>query len=167
MKRIAAIIFALILLLPALTSCAKKKTAECISVLLAMTEAEIDLPAGRIYSSKAEEGSDEFLPDSLTSALLGGGCMPELRESWQDMAFYLSLNDSPCEFVVIYCRDNDTAIDTAKLLNARLDAVRTDKKGEKYSKMLDSATVAIVGNYALLIVSSDTENALKTAKKAI
>ena len=93
--------------------------------------------------------------------------MPELRESWQDMAFYLSLNDSPCEFAVIYCRDNDTAIDTAKLLNARIDAVRTDKKDEKYSKMLDSATVAIVGNYALLIISSDTETALKTAKKAI
>ena len=167
MKRIAAIFFAFIMLLPALSSCAQKETSDCRTILVAMTEAEIDLPAGRIYSSKAEEGSDEFLPDSLTSALLGGGCMPELRESWQDMAFYLSLNDSPCEFAVIYCRDNDTAIDTAKLLNARIDAVRTDKKDEKYSKMLDSATVAIVGNYALLIISSDTETALKTAKKAI
>ena len=132
-----------------------------------MTNAEISLPAGKIYWSGAEKGEDDYLSASLLNALLGSGMTATLRESWLDIALFLSLGESPSEFAVILCRDRDSAIDTAKLLNLRLSAVKATKKAPEYKEMTENAKVTVIGNYALLIISSDSEAALKIFNKTV
>ena len=166
MKRIAAIFFVVIFTVLTLASCQERKAVPCRDVLAHMMDGEINVPAGKIYSSKAESGSDEFLPDSLTSALFGNGSMPKITAGWLDCALFLSLNEHPCELAVVYCQDRDTALDTAKLLNIRIDEVKK-QKGEQYAQMLDSAKVTVIGNYAVMAISTDSENAISKAKKAI
>lgn len=167
MKRIAAIFLIIFIVILNLVSCADSPPESCRSVLLAMTKSEIALPAGRYYFSKAEEGSDEYLPDTLIVSLLGNGSMPPVSEGWLDCALFLSLNKHPCEFAVILCRDSDTAKDTAKLLTLRLDVLRHEKKNDQYADLLDNATVTVIENYAIMTVSTDSKNAIREAKKLI
>ena len=167
MKRYAALFFA-VLLLFSLTSCAyQEEKISCREIILTLTESEISLPAGKIYDGSAREGDEEYLPDSMIAALLGGGSMPEIAEGWLDCAFFLPLADHPCEFAVIFCKDSDTALDTAKLLSAHLNYVKLIKSSEQHQAYFSGALVTVVGNYAILIISSDSETALKQVKKLI
>jgi hypothetical protein len=132
-----------------------------------LTDAEIGLPAGRYYSLTASEGDDEYLSDSLLKALYGNGSLPSVTEGWVDCALYLPILDHPCEFAVIYCRDRDSADDTARLLCARLGVIKNAKNTPEYSNVLEGGMVTVTGNYALLIISSDSEAALSALKKAL
>ena len=162
MKRPAALFLAIFLLFCSFSSCSPKgKAVSCRNILEEITKNEIGLPAGKLYFRNAEKGDEEYLPDSLIGALFGGGSFPSIAEKWIDVALFLSLNDHPCEIAVILCRDRDTAHDTAKVLSERLAAIRLTKFSPEYSTILQNAIVTIVDNYALLIISSDSQNALK------
>ena len=165
MKIIAAF---LILLLPfSFVACGRQENTSCREILHAMTEAEIGLPSGKIYSLSAPRGDDEYLSEHLINSLYGDGSTPVMADGWLDLALFLPTSAHPCEFAVILCDSEDTATDTARLLCRRLDAIRTVKGDGKFAHILDSATVTVIGNYAMLIISSDTPNALKTASKII
>ena len=162
MKRPAALFLAILILTFSLVSCsAKREARSCRQILGAMVEGEIGLPAGRFYSQSAPKGDEEYLSDSLISSLFGGGSYPTVADGWIDVALFLSLGTHPCEFVVILCRDRDVTHDTADLLHSRLTAIKLVKNDPQYESMLQNATVTLVGNYALLIISSDSKNALK------
>ncbi len=166
MKRTAALLFTFLILICSLVSCSGGggKTS-CRALVGAMTEREIGLPAGRFYSTSACEGEEEYLSRSLISSLFGGGSYPKAAEGWLDAALYLSLGSHPCEFAVILCRDRDVAHDTADLLNSRLAAIKLCKTDEQYEAYLQNASVTLVGNYALLIISADSKTALKIFMK--
>ncbi len=169
MKRPAALFFVIIFLVSSLFSCSTVGAVHtpCREVIDAMTAAEIGLPAGKYYSLAAPEGDAEYLSDSLISSLFGNGSYPAVAADWLDCALYLSLGNHPCEFAVILCRSRDAAEDTARLLCSRLSAIRITKTDPQYAEILENANVSIRGNYALLIISTDTKNALSAAKKAI
>lgn len=166
MKKTAVLFFSFLILLFSFSSCSNKKNSptSCRDVIYALTSCEVGLPAGSIYCLTAEYGSDEYLTDSLISSLLGNGKMPEICESWVDAAFFLSLKDHPCEFAVVRCENRDAALDTAKLLSAHLASSKLLKGPSDY---FDKAKVTVIGNYALLIVSSDPDKALKIAKSLL
>ncbi len=157
----------LIYLIFALNSCSAKTPTPCRDILGTLLESEISLPSGKIYNMKAPEGDDEYLPDRVLIKLFGDGKMPSVREGWLDMALFLSLNEHPCEFAVILCDDPDNAGDTARLLLRRLDIIRTAKGNGENAAMLSSASVTVIENYVLLIISSDTQNILKCAARII
>lgn len=166
MKRTAAIFFAILILTFSLVSCSRgSETRSCRQILGAMVEGEISLPAGRFYSATAERGDEEYLSESLISSLFGGGSYPKVANGWLDAALYLSFGTHPCEFAIILCRDRDVAHDTADLLLSRLSAIKLVKIDPQYESLLENASVTLVGNYALLIISSDTKNALKIFMK--
>lgn len=168
MKRTAALFLTFFILLLTLCSCRTTSSdASCQEVLRAMTNAEISLPAGKYYGLSAPEGDEKYLSDDLISSLFGGGSYPKIAEDWIDCALYLSYGKSPCEFAVILCQSRDVAHDTAALLQARLSAIRLTKSSPEYAQMLENASITLIGNYALLIISSDTETALREAKRAI
>ena len=169
MKRLAAIFLVVIILFSSLFSCstAQRVHTPCREVIAAMTEKEIGLPVGSYYSSSVPEGDDEYLSASLISSLFGNGSLPKISEDWLDCALFLSLGESPCEFAVILCSSRDAAEDTAALFHSRLAAVRITKTAPQYAQMIENASVTITGNYAILIISTDPENALRAAKKAI
>ena len=132
-----------------------------------MMENEVGLPAGKIYLMHANEGDENYLSNYLICALYGDGEDPVMADGWLDLAIFLPSSAHPCEFAVILCDSEDTATDTARLLCRRLDAIRTAKGAGEYAKLTENATVTVIGNYALLIISSDTENAIKSASKII
>lgn len=165
MKRTTAFFIAIILFLGALPSCAPSAKKTCRDIVLAMTDAEKNLPAGKYYSLSASEGESEYLSDSLISSLFGNSYYQKISEKWIDGALFLSLTPHPCEFAVIYCSDRDNAEDTAKLFLSRIDAIKIAKSSPEYGKIIENAKVEIRGNYALLIISSDPDKALKAFTK--
>ena len=167
MKKTVALFLALLLLISLLSSCSDaRKAPSCLSVLDAMMSAEIGLPAGRIYSL-SEDKDDGYLSDSLIKSLYGNGSMPAIAKTWIDCAVFISTLGHPCELAVAYCPDRNAAEDTARLFSSRLKSVRALKSDENYSNMLDNAQIAICGNFVLMIISSDSDNALKIAKRLI
>lgn len=149
-------------------SCSKKTFPSCRDILVAMTDAEAGLPAGRVYCATAEPGKPEFLDDSLLAALYGGGSLPAVAQDWLDCAVFLASSSHPCELAVFLCSSHDAASDTARLLCERLRSLKNAKSAnEELSPMLESASVTIFGNFVFFIVSSDPQNALKVAKSFI
>ena len=167
MKRLTALFFTILILIPALTSCSPNREQTCRQILGEMVDGEIGLPAGRFYSKSAQKGDEEYLSDSLIASIFGGGSYPTVADGWIDASLFMSLGTHPCEFAVILCRDRDVTHDTADLLHSRLAAIKLVKNDQQYESMLQNATVTLVGNYALLIISSDSKNALKLAMKSI
>lgn len=165
MKRIILILT--LLLLFSLPSCAAREMPTCRDILGEIMKSEIGLPAGKVYSMHSPDGDGEQLPDKLIARIFGEGTTPAVASGWLDLALFLSTSAHPCEFAVILCDSEDTATDTARLLCRRLDAIRTAKSEGEYARLTENATVTVIGNYALLIISSDTENAIKSASKII
>ena len=165
MKVLAA--FFIVLSLFSVSSCTRSENPDCRDILSAIISSEIGLPSGEIYSARAEVGEEEYLSDHLINSLYGNGKEPVMADGWIDIAIFLPSSAHPCEFAVILCDSEDTATDTARLLCRRLDAIRTTKSEGEYAKLTENATVTVIGNYALLIISSDTENAIKSASKII
>ena len=148
-----------------LCSCQKDKDRlSCLSVVCSLTNAEVRLPAGKIYHSKANHGEDAFISEHLLSALYGNGKMPEVCDGWIEYSFFLS-HLHPCEFAVIYCNSHNNATDTAKLLCKRISSIKSAKADSE--GILQNARVIILHNYVLLIISSDTESAIKIVKSLI
>ncbi len=192
-KPLAAVCLLLstLLLLP---SCSyKDKLVPCEEIVRAMTDIEIGLPAGKIYSASAREGEDGYIPDSLLNSLFGEGGRIPLFDGWLDYSFFMPSSAHPCEIVVILCDTPVTADDTARLLYRRLGTIKT-VKGNDNSKAssptassdisdrdfdrdsdrdfdrdseraayLDTAEVTVCRNYVLLIISADTAAAKKCA----
>ena len=150
-----------------LTSCTKSNLTPCREILGALVDAEVGLPAGKIYDMRATEGEDEYLSKSLLCALFGNGNMPTVRGAWIDCALFLSLGSHPCEFAVFLCNSHDAAQDTARLLCSRIDSVKTLKGGGEYAHILDGARVCIIKNYVVLLISSDSTAAEITVRRAI
>ena len=189
--RVASLILVFLVFF-SLTSCLySTELVPCDEILDAMISGEIALPAGKVYSSKAREGEKGYISASLMRALYGGEGSQELISGWIEYSFFLPDSDHPCELAVILCDSPENAKDTARLLCRRLNTIKTIK-GDKdsatpyssapqkktapnnasgspstvlpdYSAYLDGAEVTISRNYVLLIISSDTAAAKKTA----
>ena len=157
----------LISLLISFGACAPKEYVSCRKVLETMMTSEIGLPAGQIYDLTAREGDDEYLEERIINSLFGEGSSPPMRQGWIDLAIFLPSSSHPCELAVFLCDTPDTATDTARVLCRRLDVIKSGKKDGEYSAMLDSASVTIIGNYVIFVISSDTEKSIKAAREVI
>ncbi len=166
-KKAFVLFFCILLICASFSACSDKKAVPCREIIEALTGAEIGLPAGKIYDVNAPEGDGEYLDERLISSLFGEGSPPPMRQGWLDIALFLPTSSHPCEFAAILCDSPDTATDTARLLCRRLDLIRSAKSDGDSSDMLDSAIVTIIGNYAILIISSDAENSIKAVTKRI
>ena len=165
--RKTALILLFLLTLSFFSSCATEDRTPCREILGKIMKTETSLPAGQVYSSRAEKGETEYMSASIINSLYGNGSVPPMADGWIEVAIFLPSSSHPCEFAIFLCDSRDTANDTARMLCTRLDIIRTVKSDENSLKMINNAEITIVGNYVLFIVSSDAKNALKTAKKAI
>ena len=156
-------VFFLVLIIP-LSACSKSpeipRTEQIIS---ALCENEINLPVGNIYSSDFDTDSKNYLNDTLLSAYFGE---PNIDKSdWISYSIFIHSGVHVCEFAAIYCSTPESVIDTAKLLLSRLDSIKKQAAVE-FSLYTEEAQVITRGNYVMLIISSDTQSALKCIKKA-
>lgn len=167
MKRLSALLLCIILCALSIPSCQDRAPVSCREVLGELMKNEIGLPAGQIYDLLAPEGDDEYLDERVIAALFGEGSAPPMREGWLDLALFLPSSSHPCELAVFLCDSPDTATDTARLLCQRLDVIKSTKKNHANATMLNTATITVMGNYVLFIISSDTESAIKIAKRML
>ncbi len=153
-----------------LCSCAKQNvTVE--QILLALTEAEIGLPAGQIYLSSASEEQATYLSPDLIAALYGQGEPPWQLSLIEDYGLFLSTAQHPCEFAVFRCYAHSDTDEVAAMCHVRLDALRIHYKDTQYATQyayyVQNARVVVIGNYVLLLISSDPEHAFRAAKGVI
>ncbi len=167
MKKALVSFLCIIFFVAALTCCAKREDPACRDILSAMIEAEIDIPAGKIYDLRASEGNEEYIEERVINSLFGNGSVPPMRQGWLDLALFLPTSDHPCELAVFRCDTPDTASDTARLLCRRLDLIKSAKTSAEYSAILSTATVTVIDNYVMLIISKDPAQAVRAARSLI
>lgn len=136
-------------------------------VLTALIDAEIGLPAGQLYLSSSPEDDAAYLSADLMAALYGEGELPWQLSLIEDYGIYLSTAQHPCEFAVFRCYARSDTDEIAALCHVRLCALRNHYKNTQYTAYLQNASVVVIGKYVLLLISSDTEHALRTAKGVI
>lgn len=169
MKRRFFSLFAILLIFSSLHSCDNYDSSHyvsCSQLVSQLTEKEIGLPCGRIYSYEKSEGSPGFVSSSLLSAMYGEGSVPDCCLYWIDYAVFLSQTAHPCEICIVLCSSPQNAEDTAKLMCKRFDSLRA-KYSEEYPSYFTRDSVYIYNNYVIFTVSSDPENAYHTAVKLI
>ncbi len=160
-------LFILILLLPTIfSSCAATYKSSCLDMAEGMAQAEITCPAGKIYSFASSPEQEGYVSNSLLASLYGNGSLPKECESWLDFAVFLSTRQHPCELTVVLCSSHTAAIDTSRLFCRRLDSLKV-QYGKEYADYIDRARVVVYGNHVIFAVSSDSENAVKTAKSML
>ncbi len=173
--RVTILIFCIMLLS---VSCAGEQ-ASAAQVLDALVDSEIGLPAGQIYLSGAQEHDAAYLSPDLMAALYGQGEPPWQLSLIEDYGFYLSTAQHPCEFAVFRTYARSDTDEVAAMCLTRLDALRTYYKdtpyatqyatqhATQYAYYLENARVVVMGNYVLLLISSDTEHAIGAAKRVL
>ena len=148
-----------------LSACSKSpeipRTEQIIS---ALCENEINLPVGNIYSSDLDTDSKNYLNDTLLSAYFGEPNIDKYKSDWISYSIFIHSGVHVCEFAAIYCSTPESIIDTAKLLLSRLDSIKKQAAAE-FPLYTDEAQVITRGNYVMLIISSDTQSAIKAIKK--
>ena len=136
-------------------------------VLCALTDAEIGLPTGQLYLSRAEAHEATYLSDGMISTLYGNGELPWQLSLVEDYGIFLSSAQHPCEFAVFVCYSRSDTDQVATMCHARLDALRAHYTGTPFASYTQNARVAVVGRYVLLIVSSDADHALNAARRVL
>ena len=149
-----------------LCSCAKEH-ANAAQVLSALIDAEIGLPAGQIYLSAASEDDASYLSPDLMAALYGEGELPWQLSLLEDYGLFLSTAQHPCEFAVFRVRARSDTDDVAAMCLTRLDTLRIHYRDTQYASYTPNARVVVIGKYVLLLISSDTEHALRAAERVI
>ncbi len=164
MKKRLICFLLLILLFP--TGCTQSN-ATPEQILRALTRAEIGLPAGKLYLASAAQDEEAYLSPELISAMYAGGELPWQLSLCEDYGIFVSSAQHPCEFAVFLCYSRSDTDLLSAMCQVRLDALRAHYKDTAYAHYTDSARVAVVGRYVLLLVSSDPEHALKVARQVI
>ncbi len=149
-----------------LASC-QKQTSDTSEILDKIISSEINLPVGRRYCSRAISGDSEYMPPSLLASLYGNGTTPPESDEWVEYSIFISSKICPCEFAVFCCESNASVIDTSKMLLRRIDTLKNSRPNDEYSHYIENAIVITVGNYCLLIISSDAETIAKVATSVI
>ena len=165
MRKLRVLLLVLSILL-LLCSCAKEQ-ATAAQVLDALVKAEIGLPAGQIYLSAAPEDDASYLSPDLVAALYGEGELPWQLSLLEDYGLFLSTAQHPCEFAVFRVRARSDTDDVAAMCLSRLDALRIHYKDTQYASYTQNARVVVIGKYVLLLISSDTEHALRAAQRVL
>lgn len=159
----AILLFLMIPLL--LSSCSSPpeipKTHHIIS---ALCEYEINLPAGRIYSSDFDITDKNYLSDRLLASYFNEPNIEKYKKDWISYSFFVSDKSHACEFAAIYCATPESLADTSRMLACRLDSIKK-LYGDEFSSYIQQAKVVNLKNCVLLIISNDAKTAFKAVKK--
>lgn len=156
-----------VVLLLCLTACASHEETPAGAILSAMLSCEEGCPAGEIYTRSAEEGEEGYLSESLCSALYGDGRIPAEWALVSDYAIFLTAAEHPFELAVFRCNSSDGTEEVAELCARRLAVLRNYWRGSDCEAYTSGGRVVILGNYVLMLVSSNAEAALEEARTAI
>lgn len=167
----ALAVFLTVLVLFALPSCGDSTTAP--EIIDALLENEIAPPACEKYYSDARIGSSSYLSPQLLSVAYG---IPDGFDGIISAAVCLSSAGRPCEFAVFQCKSRAYTEDVALFCRGRIDSLKRNASSsakfigmtrEDYLRYINNSAVVISGRWVALIISSDTQSALKALHKLI
>ena len=125
-----------------------------------------DLPAGSVYRSGAEEGSEAYFSPSLLRALYGESAETAFS-SVADYAVYLSAHSYPAELAVFVCHSaSDTDPITALCLNRR-DALQVALRGTSWERDIESIFIVSQGRFVVMGFAKNSEALQKEALRLI
>ena len=174
-RRRRAVLIALLLLMPILSSCLIGNSPDTSAVLSEMQKTAGDLPAGNTYTTKSTPGAHDHLSESLLTALYGTNGYPEVFGRAESISLWISSGLHACEFAVFLCSNRRDTEEIADLCLGRIDTMQHFVNAnsaklsleEASSANLKEATVAVVGRYVIMAVSSDAKSAVSAAKEMI
>lgn len=162
-----------------LTGCGRVTAPASSSAVLAAMCAE---PGGAgqdiaatcaVYTRAASPYGDEYLSDTLFSALYGEAARgllqgtDEIPAAINDAAVCLSVAPVPLELAVFRCSDTRGTATAVGLCRARLETVRGAWRGTDHEAVVTEGVVTVEGSYVLLVVAPNPDRVLRAARAAI
>ena len=127
-----------------------------------MSDTEL-LPAGNVYSSHSEVGSDRYFPDSMRKTMYGDDC-----DRWfslmEEYALFVSSSGILCEIAVFKCYSATDARSVEFMCLNRAELLRTALRGTGFSELCDRISVMREGRVVLFIMA---EKYSGNAKRAV
>lgn len=163
---------------------------DAASVLAAMQSAVTELPAGQVFSRRADPAGADHLSDTLFAALFGPAArgwladtsdvsnISEISDSdqagvsstgaiIQDAALFLSVAPHPAELVVLRCTDSVSALSAAALCRERLSALCVMWDDTAYAAWVEGGQITVSGTFVLFAVSPAADDILRAGVRAV
>lgn len=155
----------LLLIIPLLLSACSKppEIPQTNKIISTLCDKEINLPAGKIYSSDFDKSEKNYLSDRLISSYFSEPDIEKYKKDWVSYSIFIPSSAHACEFAAIYCATPQSLIDTSRMLASRIDYAKK-LYGDKFFEYTDNARVVNIGSYAVLIISNDTKAAMKAIR---
>lgn len=148
-----------------------------------MQSAAADLPAGQVFSRRADPAGADHLSDTLFAALFGPAARGWLADASdvsdpdqtgvsstgaiiQDAALFLSVAPHPAELVVLRCTDSVSALSAAALCRERLSTLCVMWDDTAYAAWVEGGQVTVSGTFVLFAVSPEADDILRTGVRA-
>ncbi|MBQ8005265.1 MAG: hypothetical protein IJ303_03025 [Clostridia bacterium] len=165
------LLFSLLLL----TACSVNKLPSAEEIVAEMLRSQSSLPIGKLYTKSSSPGAADYLSDSLLSALYGREELPDVFERAESIAIWTASGFDSCEFAVFLCKTKNDAEKIADLCLCRIDImnhfIRSNTKklslDTQIINRIEKAKVDIAGRYVIMVLSDDTDSAIKAAKKIV
>ena len=163
--RLCTLLISIFILTSSLQFCAAPTKKNPWDIVSTICEKEKSLPSGIIYSTSADEESDEFLSPRL---LLAAYAIPSDFDGIESAAVWLSKGMHPSEFAVVLCKDGRRVEDVAMYFKNKLAMLQKNAPHasavcgmtpELYASYISEAQVCISGRYVALLISSDAVSA--------
>ena len=142
-----------------ISSCQRvnKPCARMLEEIMSDTEM---LPAGNVYSSQCEMGSDRYFPDSMRKTMYG-----EDSDRWfslmEEYALFVSSSGIPCEIAVFKCYSATDARSVEFMCLNRAELLRTALRGTGFSELCDRIYVEREGRLVLFIMEEKYSGNIK------
>ena len=124
-----------------------------------MSDTEI-LPAGNVYGSQCEMGSEGYFPDSMRKTMYGDDC-----DRWfslmEEYALFVSSSGIPCEIAVFKCYSATDARSVEFMCLNRAELLRTALRGTGFSELCGRISVARDGRVVLFIMAEKYSGNIK------
>lgn len=156
MKKRILLMIACLVLMCAFAACGKEEGGGAVTA-----------SADEIAKDLAENAVTSDTLSPITSDILASTYFVDM-DKVTDSAAYLSTGASACEAAVIQCKDSDYTSEVKQLFETRVsnqsELFGSYNAGEV--KKLDSAIIKISGNYVVLFVGDNTDQAEEILTKA-
>lgn len=159
---------------------------DAASVLAAMQSAATELPAGQVFSRRADPAGADHLSDMLFAALFGPAARGWLADASdvsnisdpdqtevastgaiiQDAALFLSVAPHPAELVVLRCTDSVSALSAAALCRERLSTLCVMWDDTAYAAWVAGGQVTVSGTFVLFAVSPAADDIVRAGMRA-
>lgn len=122
-----------------------------------------ELPAGRLYTTEANEWEEGYLSPELSEALFGIDATEEVV-GLRDFCVYLGgSRDSVAEFGIFICESRSDAEAVSELCLYRLSTLRSPTYGAADTSAVDTAFVQVSGGTVIYAAMPNAESARRAA----